>query len=144
MFHCRGPNFRLLQLPLFPLPSTLHMALNLRLPLLFRFHFFLFHFRHYVTLQLRCMGSFRLPHTRQYLHCHSNFARPTVETAPASLPHSITTIISGQRTLLPLYGQCYRSHLSDVPSQASTLLFPFETLGSVHPLYFTSWFRREL
>jgi len=35
--------------------------------------------------------------------------------------------------LLPLYGQCYRSHLSEFPFPASTFFFHFETLGSVRP-----------
>lgn len=63
-----------------------------------------------MSLQLRCIGSLRPTHIRPYPHGHSSFTGSRSETAPASLPHSITTIISGQSTLLPSHGQCYRGH----------------------------------
>jgi len=61
-------------------------------------------------LQSRCIGSFRLAAYRLHLHSHFNFIKPIPKTASESLPHSVTTIISGQRVLLPSHGQCYRGH----------------------------------
>lgn len=99
---------------------------------------------HSSTIQLRCIGSLRPPPTKPHPHGYVNFTGSWIETASASLPHSITAIISGQRILLPLYSQCYCSHWLALIEKAATVSVHARALGSVHLLYLTLPFCRKL